>query len=219
MLEEERTFISSINDDLDKICVSKYIFNNGYEYCISIGQIRPNSIYKNLYFNILITKIMRFGLCNTKGHSIIDCLKGCGDALISKKWVNNCFITFMSELKIKVEKQSLISFKHDEPIFETMMNMCNIGLGLMNDEKYDEAIEQFKNIENPLKSVCYKIVLYNIACCYSNKSDKINMLYYLKKAVDEGYDNWENALSDLDFKDYWLDNDFRDIIITMKNKI
>jgi protein O-mannosyl-transferase len=84
------------------------------------------------------------------------------------------------------------------------------GMTLGNLGKYDDALK------------CYVKVLeikpehlesrYNMACSYSLLKNKKEMLIALKKVIEQNPKFKSNAKSDTDFKEYWNDPDFIELV-------
>jgi tetratricopeptide (TPR) repeat protein len=72
----------------------------------------------------------------------------------------------------------------------------NLALAYKRNEQYDEARGQFEKMINrwPEHAAGY----YNLACVYALQNDAENALELLRKAIDKGYDNWEQIKTDSD---------------------
>ena len=85
------------------------------------------------------------------------------------------------------------------------------GIPLHKRGEYDEAIKNFaKAIE--LKTDKIADAYYNIACAYSLKGDKENALSNLKEAISKDASNKKTAQRDKDFKKFWNDKDFIELV-------
>ena len=66
-------------------------------------------------------------------------------------------------------------------------------------KEYDKSIELFKQIIS-LHSENATTIYYNIACLYSLQNKKTDALDWLKKAIDSGYNNWDQLKKDPDLE-------------------
>ncbi len=84
------------------------------------------------------------------------------------------------------------------------------GIALVGLERYDEALKIFdKAIElNPKNAEAW----YSKACTYSLMRNKEKALEYLSKAIKLDIEYKKEAKKDKDFKDFWDDEDFKNIV-------
>ena len=78
---------------------------------------------------------------------------------------------------------------------------------LHNSDRHPEAIESFKHAI----ALGYRKAtsMYNIACAYALINDKDNALVWLQRAVDAGFDQWDNLASDSDLDPLRTDPRFK----------
>jgi len=78
---------------------------------------------------------------------------------------------------------------------------------LHNSDRHLEAIEAFKRaIELGYRKAT---AMYNIACGYALINDKDNALVWLQRAIDAGFDQWDNIASDSDLDPIRTDPRFK----------
>jgi tetratricopeptide (TPR) repeat protein len=72
----------------------------------------------------------------------------------------------------------------------------NLALAYKRNEQYDEARVQFEKMITrwPEHAAGY----YNLACVYALQNDAEKAMELLQKAIDKGYDNWEQIKTDPD---------------------
>lgn len=59
--------------------------------------------------------------------------------------------------------------------------------------------------------------LYNLACIYSLSKEENKMLMALKDSIDEDSTKKNEAINDICFEAYWLNDEFRNIVLTQHN--
>jgi protein O-mannosyl-transferase len=87
---------------------------------------------------------------------------------------------------------------------------ANKGIAFSKLDKYDDAIKCYdKALEiNP----GFQLISYNKACTYSLMKNKPEMLKNLKKAIELNPQFKTDAPKDEDFKEYWNDPDFMELV-------
>ena len=84
------------------------------------------------------------------------------------------------------------------------------GINYLCNKEFDQAITHF---EQGMKvGLEPSTGFYNIACTFSRKKDKSNMLKYLKDCIELDDYFKGQAASDDDFATYWEDSDFKALI-------
>ena len=78
---------------------------------------------------------------------------------------------------------------------------------LHNSDRHPEAIESFKHAI----ALGYRKAtsMYNIACAYALINDKDNALAWLQRAIDAGFEQWDNLASDSDLDPLRTDPRFK----------
>ena len=69
-----------------------------------------------------------------------------------------------------------------------------IAFNLILKEKYDNAIIQLKNVLSSVPN--HQISCYFLSCCYSQQHDIPNSNYWLDRAVESGFNDWNVLLID-----------------------
>lgn len=85
----------------------------------------------------------------------------------------------------------------------------NKGTALVALKRYDESFEAY--IESINRDSEIAGVWYNLACIFSVNKDRENMLTCLEKAIELRAKFKDEARKEEDFKDYWMDDEFRKI--------
>lgn len=94
-----------------------------------------------------------------------------------------------------------------EVVKETPQDKLGDQLGAAISITHDEA--KIQEILNNLPSqITSKRLAFNVACAYSRKKNKENMLKFIKLAKSLGQEGW-NFETDADFKPWLQDSDFR----------
>ena len=86
----------------------------------------------------------------------------------------------------------------------------NKGYACLKLGRYDEAIREFSLPQNDRYYKGFEAV-YGLACTYSLKGDRSNVLTYLRKAIIINPGKKPNARKDPDFQWLWDDTEFRKI--------
>ncbi|KYK30240.1 MAG: hypothetical protein AYK19_04680 [Theionarchaea archaeon DG-70-1] len=112
----------------------------------------------------------------------------------------------IKDIKTNVLK-SLSNLLFEEEIEEVLQYWR--GYFLMDFHDFSEAISMFERYlkTHPKDDV----TMYQIACCHAKLKDKDNMIQYLKSAINLNKENKNEAIHDEDFKEYWEDEDFKDL--------
>lgn len=130
---------------------------------------------------------------------------------MNEEIIKNLYNNLIKEEEIIKEREkltdSILSFQTEE---EKIEKIFNIGLELLRDGKYYNAIEKFKSCINDDKFG--KLSYYNISCCYSHLKDKNNAIDNLAKSIDLGYADWFHIVSDYDLKNIIDESEVVEII-------
>ena len=101
---------------------------------------------------------------------------------------------FLREINEAVKKvQELLKADPEDPILH-----YDLGTLYYKKGEFDKAVFQYKKSLSiqPNNPATY----YNLACMYSIQNKVEKSLDFLKKAIEKGYDNWDNIRSDKDLE-------------------
>jgi len=87
----------------------------------------------------------------------------------------------------------------------------------VSNQEYEAAIKKFKAILDQDPS--NKAILYNIACIYALKNQEKEAMTWLKKAVSNGYKNWERIKTDPDLENLRKSEYYQEIITLNKSQM
>lgn len=88
---------------------------------------------------------------------------------------------------------------------------------LYKHRRYDEAIEKYKKAIE-IDPDYYVGAYYNLACIYSLKGNESLACEWLKKAIEKGYNNWDQIQKDSDFDKIRNSKCFKKIIMKHKKQ-
>jgi len=92
----------------------------------------------------------------------------------------------------------------------TKNNLFKQAVRHVSIQEYEAAIKKFKAILD--QDPANQVILYNMACIYSLKGKELEALSWLKKAVSNGYKNWERIKTDPDLKNLRKTEYYQEII-------
>jgi protein O-mannosyl-transferase len=84
----------------------------------------------------------------------------------------------------------------------------------VNKKQYKKAISTFEKIieTQPENDIIY----YNISCLYAMQNNKSESVDWLKKAIDNGYKNWEHLKNDKDLQNIKDTPYFKSLVKNMR---
>lgn len=176
--------------------------------------------YMDKCLNIIVANNRKIG--EDIGFNITDAYTVRSDILsdevdVETLWIVLCWNSFIKEHELSFNKQLIsISRPKIKSVSEIIETMVNESHSLLNDKKYTECIELLKEGFKYKHHRFFKIIVYNISCAYALLKDDENTFSYLNMAIESGYNDWKNAESDPDFKEYYENKTFIDLVAKMR---